>query len=379
MINELKKPLFEAIQTHWRVWSWISIKYGSVLGNTSIHKPKSIKDLWTGIFSGSYHHGDILKLENYYLTEWFPKTPGRYFYTKSNNITTGNHTIVEQERDVKGISCFQINPDLPPKKRTELDDMHKRVLDDIATMQDDTYIKIGNKQISHKENLLQTYTELYSLNDYDPIKLEQGSVRILPLKRKDFCMVLGAVTIDEWRCENGMPIVVSPQVYSEFLRYQQNRQAVEADIECRLFIGNYDSIFKGFINSIGNDISTQLAEWLLKPTHIPQCYLELLSPLNVKMRTHCTHPFSYLSAIGRDVRENSSYVFFYGGGVVDPSLDDELVDLQEYMTKGAKDFGSYLNDFDGERQRLRASLPIGLNPLTDQSHAKTKNLIEYIV
>ena len=107
MLNEIKKPIIEAIQTHWRVWSWIGLKYDTLSGGVSIHQPKSINDLWKGIFSGSYHHGDVLKLKNWYLTDWFPKAPGRYFYSKFRNIMTSNMRIVECNRGSKGISCFQ--------------------------------------------------------------------------------------------------------------------------------------------------------------------------------------------------------------------------------------------------------------------------------
>lgn len=51
-----------AITTHWRLWSWLAKKALIAVGRTAVRKPRSMRDLWSKILSGTYQHGDIIRI-----------------------------------------------------------------------------------------------------------------------------------------------------------------------------------------------------------------------------------------------------------------------------------------------------------------------------
>ena len=54
-----------------------------------------------------------------------------------------------------------------------------------------------------------------------------GSVRVKPKANDDYCMLLNAVSVDDWHCDFGIPIIVSKSVYEQYLRYFHNEGAPE--------------------------------------------------------------------------------------------------------------------------------------------------------
>lgn len=340
IISAAIKPIASALVAHWRVWSWLQNKFDLVMGNANLREPRSLGEMWEGILTGDYKNGDIVRIHGWFLSDWFPKIPGRYWYAQINGLN-------------------QIYPEHDIKNRLFGMDYFLQSARGFDGLLDDSYF-------------------------FDPICVEQGVVRLAPSDTKDFCTILGMVTAEDWHAELGIPVRVSRQVYREYFRRRGKSAAVEVDLEARLrFLAPKNSL-KGFIEAIGVRLGSPVKELLGVAVGIPYCCLEVTSLLDMKMRRHSTHPFLYVTSLGfaPTYRAFDMFRVFYNATSAEEDELRRVADWFEYQRTRAHEITSFskadqrwhtqchegylLNDFDGQVRRLKAIVPITLNPFDQQ-------------
>ena len=345
------------VSTHWRVWSWLEKHLRLFTGASQLRQPRSLADLWRKILIGTYHHGDTIRISDWFLTEWFPKVPGRYWHAQFNGIRTSNAYMLDASQGDNYTSVFQLRDDLPTDERKK-----------IIELLDYSFHESAG----------------HMMYDFDPGEIEQGAVRLPPRKSSDLCAVLGLVTEREWRCERGIPVIVSEQVYAEYLKYRIEQQAVEVTMDARLVLTSEQDTLSGFVPALGADVDAGVVEMLSRGTNVPICYLQVISPLDARFRSHSSHPDALLSTIGeftgphKSLGKWHSFSFFIQCSVANPAWEDDLLRVQRMMREPLQ--GDYipqrlLNDFDGQRRRINAALPVRLDPRGKSAVAKTRALL----
>lgn len=297
----------------------------------------------------------MIRVKGWFLSEWFPKVPGRYWYARINGMPPCNRVMLDAVPGSQCTSVFQFRPDLPPEERQIL-------LASFQTMKDPGSL----------------------LYHYDQRKLEQGVVRLSPVKDKDFCAVLCLLTADEWRCERGIPVIVSPQVYAEYLKRRVRQSAVEVTMDARLVMASETSVLSSFVPALGADVSRQLSDLLSQPMGIPICFLHVVSPIDIVIRSHSSHPDALVSTIGeftgpyRRTDRLHSFCFFQQCCVLDPSQEPAMREAEDYMNEGWR-CGDIpfrlLNDFDAQRRRVSAALPVRFSARGDASIARIRGIL----
>lgn len=296
------------------------------------------------------------------MCDWYPKTPGRHWYSVIGGTRTINEWLQSAGVGSHGGSLFQVRPHIAG-------DSKWRILELCTGVKLDRHGRL--------------------VAEFDVVEREQGAVRLPPSRREDACAVLGLVTASDWRCERGIPVVVSRQVYSQYLRKRLHANAtVEVDMEARLVMLPPPVAQNSFLPAVGGEVPSGLQEYFARQLNIPPCYLEVLSLLDFRGRSHCGHPDAIVSVIGEFVGPHVKsgmehpFRFFTWEAVINPTEEDRIVSMVRSMREWweASMPVSYLNDFDGQRRRIRSCLPSRASPFTKSGSrtmaALTKRLNE---
>lgn len=226
------------------LYSWFQIKYKNQFTDRTFTFT-SVEDFWKKIFSEELRNGDIIKFKEGFFTDWIPKVAGQVWKTFDSTFPT-NVINIEEVKKGQEFSSSGIVED----------------------------------------------EQLHSL----------GVVRLPFSKSKENFTVLSLTSFDCWSVDLGIPILVSKKIYEAFLQKRRNNQSVEGDIEAILEIGNYPGFNNEFIKSYGSTINEDFLKQFTSPVLVPRVFLRVSSPLNIKFRTHNSHPFGTIWALTKSER-----------------------------------------------------------------------------
>ena len=120
-----------------------------------------------------------------------------------------------------------------------------------------------------------------------------GSIRLpVNLGDDDRYACLSAVSAKSWNVDLGIPIVVSKQVYREFVRARHTANStVEADLRGRVVLGEMPGFFRETPSALDQETISEGFQRLLRtPLGIPMAYVHVVSPIDCDFRTNDTHP-----------------------------------------------------------------------------------------
>jgi len=304
-----------------RVYEYIKLKAAKVTGKT-LSIP-SVESFWYSIlgdkFGGNKHtkyqklrDGDVLKLKNVFIADWAPKLPGKAWTLE------GIHDSNEAQQNIDGF--------------LEVDSKYYAVLPPEA-----------------KERV---------------VAAGYGSIRIARRTRdNDHFMYMSLVNEDGWHCDLGIPVVVSRQVYDQFYRYAEHGAPWLREIEGVLHLDE-DLPFEYLVpKAIGALLSPEAEATLRYRAGLPKCYLHVVSPLTVKPTYNDSHPSATAWAQFKCNRRIQPYRYTYT--MFDPSAEDSIEMASAFIKGYAKQYDGtkIITDFDGQRPRLEAEIPLTSSPL----------------
>jgi len=313
MLNETKQHFFKKLVEdtigYYRIYDFVKMKI-----KTITEKPiefENTHSFWKAILQNDFRdqnhstdslkNGQVIKLKNFFLTEWVPKLPGRVW-------TNDGHTNL-----IHGIS-------------------------DVAG-QFNIYDRVYN--ILGPEGKSKMMTGGY------------GTVRIKARTNDDFCMLLNLVSPDDWHCDYGIPVIVSKAVYDDFLRYSHNEGApwIE-ELQGVLFKNTTLSDFQIIAPAIGAKLENEIRDLLTDMPNLQKCFVYVSSPLDIKMRYNQSHPQAVAWTMFKtdivDEPLRLTYTTF------DPINDNSIDEAVEFINQYVLGFNGteILTDFDGQKRRL---------------------------
>ena len=319
----LALPLFR----HWKIWEWTELRLEQFSGRSQVHRPTTLENFWFEFLSGNYKHGDTITFRDWFVTEWFPAVPGRYWKAAQRG---------ERQMVISGGPEFQV-----------------------AT---------ADNPVIYEQ--------------------EHGCVRLPPSNDTDMCAQLCLIDAQDFLCERGIPVVVDKQTYSEYLRVRRVSQIVAVSGQVR-FIANASSAqFSSWIDAVGIRCAQEIKDFASIPLGIPSCHLRSISTLDLKFLFHPTSAKGLVSYfvpgfVPKD--QESIHMAVYGGlmarnapnktqvadglthfsAVANLADEDELREVVRKLEDIRNDVlphSTPINDFDGVVRRLACSIPIAVRP-----------------
>jgi hypothetical protein len=268
---------------------------------------KTSKDFWLDVLEeNKLSSGQIIKLSDFYLSEYVPKLPGK-LWTKES--------------------------------KEELISIDKEV---IGTTKDG---KINILSLDGKRKM---------------INAGYGSVRLNPNTEGIYCTLLSAVSVESWFVDSGIPIVVSKSVYESFLRESKAGAPWIEEMEGILYINRDIPLLDKIPKAIGSSLSSETIDCLTSSINLPKCFIYVPSPMNIKLRTNDTYPNVVAWTTFKTTHDYEPLQFTYA--TFNPnkkgSLEYSISFILDYVSK----FGGtrILTDFDGKIRRLNSSVDLGI-------------------
>ena len=322
---DLGKSLLGGTVSYLNLWHWFHTRLNVASGRINSRKFNSVTSLWDAIFRDTVSQGDEIQLQDVFLTEWIPRSPGLIY--------------------------------LPVKKSPLYSEADYGF----------SWRQWEQEKISDQPAHFGSWEFGFGDRDYSPLGL--GSVRLPTPARSGRHIVLGVTGPDPYCCDFGIPVLTTPQVYAEFLRIRRNNKAVS--IRFKALLGQAGvSIPDRFIPRLGITLPEAFQLAIQKPLSMPDYYLSLSSLLDVRFLAHDTHPgihaWTFSSYTGR-------YPLRLAASLCDPSDPDSIDKAVDKLLSGelVTNFDSKyvviepaLTDFDGQAIRFRPRISLKQNPLT---------------
>ena len=309
MINKTKKYFFSRLLEdtlgYFSVYDFLKLKFKQALNRSSIFN--NSKEFWDSILKDELiSDGQIVKIKNFYLSDYFPKLPGKLWTPESKReIIEGNNEIIATTTD------GQVN---------------------VLSLE-------GKRKI---------------------INAGYGSVRLRPQTNGIYCTVLSAVSPDNWFADAGIPIVVSKSVYDEFIKKNIQGAPWIEELEGILYLNRDISLFNNIPKAIGSSLSTETIDLLTNSPNLPKTFIYVPSPLNIKLRTNNTFPNVVAWTTFKTSNKNEPLRFTYS--TFNPNEKGSLEYSIEFINNYVRDFGgtTILTDFDGKIRRLNSKVDLGM-------------------
>jgi hypothetical protein len=310
-----------------RVYEYIKLKAARITGK-SVSVP-SVESFWCSILGDKFggdrqskyqrlRDGDVLKIKDIFLSDWAPKLPGKAWTLDGienyANAQQHLHEYLEVDRKFYAV--------LPPEAK-----------------------------------------EMVVAAGY-------GSIRIARRTRDpDHFMYMSLVSKDRWHCDLGIPVVVSRQVYDQFYRHAEHGAPWLREVEGVLHLDE-DLPFEQLVpRAIGALLSPEAESTLRYRAGMPRCYLHVVSPLSVKPTYNDSHPSATAWTQFESTRLQQPYRYTYT--MFDPTSNESMGAAIAFIQRYVKehDGKKIITDFDGQRPRLEATIPLTSSPLI---HSKTE-------
>lgn len=307
MINETKSYFFkrflEDTLGYFRVYEFLKLKFKKLKDDSSSFKCS--KEFWDSfLFDNALDSGQIIKLNDFYLSDFVPLLPGKLWTKESLEEQASGY------REVIGTS------------------LDRRV--NILSLE-------GKKKI---------------------IESGYGSVRLMPNPSGVYCSLLSAVSVDNWFADAGIPIVVSKSVYEEFNRKSKGGAPWIEELEGILYTNQAIPLIHDIPKAIGAKLNEETKDLLTNSTNLPKCFIYVPSQRNIKLRTNNTHPAVTAWTTFRTTQSNDPLRYTYSS--FNPNKKGGIEHSIEFINNYVKDFNGIeiLTDFDGKIRRLNARVDL---------------------
>jgi hypothetical protein len=144
-------------------------------------------------------------------------------------------------------------------------------------------------------------------------------------------------------------LVVSESVYDAFLRRQLASRVTEATIDGILHFAQVPLLHPDLLKSIGSQIDSEFLATLPIPNNLPQIYIHVASPLDVRFRFHNSHPPGCIWAIERSIH-HEQLVWHTEGGLLHSHA--EIRPCEPYSTYEVRATIAALHDHDDIRAKV---------------------------
>ena len=217
------KPISKSFLNYLHLATWIDQRVASLISGKSVYVYSSVEQFWKDIAQENLPVGSRIRFKEAFITEWVPRIPGGPW--------------IENLKDIK---------------LNELRDGYR---------------------IASSGILRSTVKPL-------------GVIRLPFGKDKTSFAALSLTTIDSWYCDLGIPLLVSESVYNSFSSKRVKNNSVEGDIEGILCFDTHPQMNAELFKSLGSEISKDYLDSIFTPSSMPYVYLSIVSPLDVKLRSH---------------------------------------------------------------------------------------------
>lgn len=320
---------------YFRVYEYIKLKK-AVLTGEAISVP-TIESFWYSILGDKFagdrnskhlrlRDGDIVKFKDVFLADWAPKLPGQTW------TIDGVEKFTEAQRhstDILEVNELFVSV-LPPEQKKSV------------------------------------------------VEAGYGSIRIARRSHDtDHFMYMSLVGKDHWHCDLGVPVVVSRQVYEQFYTHAEHGAPWLRQVEGVLHLDE-DLPFEMLVpKAIGAQLSPESEATLRYRGGLPRCYVHIVSPLSVDPTYNDSHPSATAWAqFETRRRRRSPYRYTYT--MFDPSSTESTEVAVAFVKRYAEryDGKQMITDFDGQRPKLDALIPLTSAPLRSP---KLKPKVEHLV
>jgi hypothetical protein len=310
LIDVVIGPLVGAVSGYFNLPAYGKIVYNKFIGN--IKKYNQENDFWRDAI-GPYFYmpaernlydGQLVELNNFEITEWFPRCPG-LFWTK-DAYESRNHAAQYIDRTTDRYIV------LSPYGKT--------------------LMVLGGRGTTR----LEVHTDNYNY--------------------KVLCATSSG------RCDAGIPLVVSRGVYDEIRDELHHDGSIRADLSgfYSPFPMRYDELIWG---NPGAELPSKVRSWLANSLHIPKYCLKVESRLSVRKKKSESSiqatAWTLFNLRNQDNPEKAlppSFVFWS----FDPRFEDSIEEATNEIKNYIQYFGTgeILTDFDERVQRFVSKYPL---------------------
>lgn len=307
MINETKNFFFtrflEDTLGYFSVYEFLKLKFKKLKDDSVLFKTSKV--FWeTFLFENRLSSGQIIKLKDFYLSDYVPRLPGK-LWTKES-----------KEEQVSG---------------------YKEV---IGTSLDRS---VNILSLEGKRKIIES---------------GYGSVRLMPNQNGIYCSLLSAVSVDNWFADAGIPIVVSKSVYDEFIRTSKNGAPWIEELEGILYTHRPLPLINNIPKAIGAKLSQETIDILTNSINLPKCFIYVPSTLNIKLKTNNTHPEVTAWTTFRSTQSKDPLRYTYSS--FNPNKKGGIEHSIEFINNYVRDFNGteILTDFDGKIRRFNSKVDL---------------------
>jgi hypothetical protein len=336
---------------YWRIWEWVNGKFERLTTQREKHSPKSLGDLWRLIYSGAVQHGDFVEFRsngkennNWHLQEWLPKAPGK--------IWIEDNLLKKSAEDISNILSF------PAKGSWDF---------------------FYGPHAHWEARYYSSHVNGRSLQEQG-FNCRSGCFRPTIGSSEDNFALLGLCTTKECLVDLAFPIVVSRQVYQDFLKKRIRENAVEFEGVIKIQALNLSKQFSSYLEAVGAEANAELKALIDNPTNSSPVFGQLISPLDVAFKAHDSHPLVTVRVDGfnKDVRTKADGILMVSRFLVvdpiDPMVEKLKISPKEkeelkwsisFLIGPDYQFSTDLHpltDFDSRVRRFQCPVFIGTNP-----------------
>lgn len=329
MLDTTKRQFFQKLVDdtfgYYRVYDTLKLRFRSAIDETLTIN--SSKDFWKKVIENSpeIKNKQIIKLKDFFVTEWVPKLPGQVWTDE------GRQNLSEGINEIEGYYSF--------------------------------FDKV--------------YQVLGPIGKQKMISGGFGSVRIKPIQNNDFCCLLNLVHVDDWHCDYGIPIVVSKPVYEQFIRYREHEGSpwIE-ELSGLLYLDEDVPNITKIPNAIGSSLDSETIEILSTQTNLRKAFIYVSSPLDLKIRYNGSCPEAVAWTMFKTTLPSEPLRLTYAK--FDPKKEDSLLEAVGFINQYVASFDgdSMLTDFDGVHKRLLAKSSLTDPNSLARKHTGTLKLID---
>lgn len=306
IVNKVIGPLVGGISGYFNLPVYGRAKYNEIRGRILTYNSEN--EFWKDAIGPYFYNpaptnlfdGQLVKLDNFEITEWFPRCPG-LIWTKDGN-----------------------------KYRNQATKFLDRGLTDqyiVYSPRGKTFMVLGGRGTTRLES---------HLGDYD---------------YKVLCATSSG------RCDAGIPLVVSRDVYEEIRNELQHEGSVCADLKgfySQLPL-HYDQLV---LESPGSELPMRLRSWLANSLYIPRYCLKVESRLLIRKKESVSNIQATAWTLFRFEDPELPYSFVFWS--FDPRNEDSILSATRKIQIYIENYGAgeILTDFDERVQRFVSKFPL---------------------
>ena len=328
MLDTTKRHFFQKLVDdtfgYYRVYDTLKLRLNNVVNGQIIIN--SSREFWKKIIDNhpDIRNKQIIKLKDFFITEWVPKLPGQVWTEE------GQQNLTEGLNHIEG------------------------------------FYSVSDK----------IYQVLGPIGKQKMISGGFGSVRIKPTQNADYCCLLNLVHVDDWHCDYGIPVVVSKPVYEQFIRYREHEGSpwIE-ELTGILYLDEDAPNISKLSNAVGSKLDNETIEILSTQSNLRKAFIYVSSPLDLKIRYNGSCPDAIAWTLFKTTIPTDPLRLTYAK--FEPKKEESLLEAVGFINQYVANFDgdTMLTDFDGIQKRLIATSSLTDPQALTRKHSGTLKLI----